>query len=306
MSAFKWNSKSIINLELAKQCIQHPKSFLLKVDSIEFFGQGWDNVAFLVNEKYVFRFPRTQEAELLLCDENKVLPKLYSVVPLPIPKPIYFGKPTEIYPFHFHGYKMLTGTPAYRVNLSDDALKECLKSLAQFLKQLHSIKAVQAQAMGAQIQMHDKTKVQLVIEYLQKRMEDIQQANIFEFDRAFIDDLIAQAKAVVIDHSDDCLVHGDLDYRHMLIEQNKLAGIIDWGDVGINHPVIDFAVVHGMFSKSMHEIFFQEYEIVNDDIWLYAKFLALHRAITLMLYGHDIKDMKMFNAAKKSYERLKE
>ena len=304
MSMLKWNAKSIINPELAKQCIQDSPNNLLKVDSIEFFGQGWDNVAFLVNEKYIFRFPRNQEADQLLCDENLVLPKLCSMVPLQIPKLVYFGKPMPAYPFHFHGYEMLEGVPAYRVNLFDDELKSCLKSLAQFLKKLHSIKSVQASAMGAQIQMYDKTKVQLVVESLQKRIEAILQKNIFVFNGAFIDQVIAQAQTVIIDHGDDCLVHGDLDYRHMLLQGSKLTGIIDWGDVGINHPVIDFVVIHGMFPRSMHEIFFETYGSVSEDIWSYARFLALHRAITLMMYGHDIKDTKMFDAAKQSYERL--
>jgi len=306
MSVFKWNLESIINPELAKKCIEYPENYLLKVDTIKFLGQGWDNVAFLVNEKYVFRFPRKQEAEQLLLDENSVLPKLHSMVPLPIPKPIYFGKPTEMYPFHFHAYAMLAGTPAYKVDLPDDQLRECLKSIALFLKQLHTIKSVKAQAMGAQIQLYDKTNTQVVVESVQKRMKMMQQTNIFDFDEKFIDQMIERVQKVFIDHRDDGLVHGDLDYRHMLLQDNKLSGIIDWGDVGINHPVIDFAVVHIMFPKSMHSIFFEIYGVISEDVWVYAKFIALQRAITLMLYGHDIKDMKMFEVAKKSYERLKD
>lgn len=306
MPAFIWNVESIINPELAKRCIEHPENYLLKVDFIEFLGQGWDNVAFLVNKKYVFRFPRKQEAEQLLCDENKVLPKLHEMLSLQIPKPIYFGKPNELYPFHFHGYQILIGTPAYQADLSDDELRMCLQNVAQFLKQLHSIKAVRAQAMGAQLQMYDRTNVNIVIESLQKRMGIIQEKNIYALDHVFIDTLIAQAQVVIINRDNDCLAHGDLDYRHMLLQDNKLTGIIDWGDVGISHPVVDLGVIHGMFPKSMHANFFTMYGAVEKDIWVYAKFLALHRAITLMLYGFDIKDAKMFAAAVQSYERLKD
>ena len=59
-----------------------------------------------------------------------------------------------------------------------------------------------------------------------------------------------------------------------------------------------------MFPKVMHEIFFKHYGKISDDIWLYGKFVALNRAITFMWYEDDIKDTKMFDAAKKSYERL--
>ncbi len=303
MSKFTWTSKSIINPELAQQCIQNSDNYVLKVDSIKFLGQGMDNVAFLVNQKYVFRSPRTKEAEQLLCNENLVLPKLESMLSLQIPKPVYFGKPSTLYPFHFHGYQMLEGTPAYQVNLSDDELKVCLKSLAQFLKNLHAINDVQAQEMGAQVQLYDKTQVQMTIESMQRRMQKIQERNIYSLDHAWIAQIIDQAKTIIINHDNDCLVHGDLDYRHILLQDNKLTGIIDWGDIGINHPVIDFMTINIMFPKAMHANFFETYGVVSDEIWFYAKFLALHRAITLMLYGYD--DKEIFDVAVQSYERLK-
>ncbi len=114
----------------------------------------------------------------------------------------------------------------------------------------------------------------MTIESMQKRMKAIEQKNIFKFDHAYIDQIIDQAKTIIINHDNDCLVHGDLDYRHMLLQNNKLTGIIDWGDVGINHPVIDFMAIHIMFPKAMHTIFFETYGVVSDEIWFYAKFLA--------------------------------
>jgi hypothetical protein len=40
------------------------------------FAVGWDNTAFLVNDEYVFRFPRRQLGADCLATENDVLPQI--------------------------------------------------------------------------------------------------------------------------------------------------------------------------------------------------------------------------------------
>lgn len=294
----------VISSAFAKQCIYDNN--LLRVDSIKLFGQGFDNYAFLVNEKYIFRFPKRDEASQLLLNENNILPHLDKIVSLQVPNLVFRGNPTKNYPYFFHGYEILEGLSAYQVALSDDALKECLQSLAHFLVKLHSVKAVQAQGFGAEVQMYDKTTVCRVIESLKHRVMVLQNKKVVELDNHFIKNQTKLFKNTVIPHDNDCLVHGDLDFRHLLLQDKKLVGVIDWGDVGVNHPVVDYVIVHQMFPASMHEMFFNIYGPVDQEIWLYARFLALHRSITLMLLGCDIDDQALLNAAKKSYARLRD
>lgn len=294
----------LVTPEIAKQCI-HDNN-LLFVDSIELFGQGFDNFAFLVNKKYIFRFPKTDEADQLLSDENLVLPNLQRELSLEIPNILFRGNPTNSYPYHFHGYEMVKGLSAYQIDFSDDELKKCLQVLAHFLVKLHSVKAVQAKIFGVKNQLYDRTTVQRVIESLQKRMKLVRKKNIMQLDEIFIKNQIMQSRKVFFSHEYDCLVHGDLDFRHLLIMDKKLTGVIDWSDVGIGHPVVDFVVIHQMFPLSMHEMFFEIYGIVEKEIWLYARFLALHRSLTLMLCGYDMQDVQLLESAKKSYHRLRD
>lgn len=291
-----------VDSEFARQCIQDNN--LLRVDTIRLFGQGFDNFAFLVNEKYIFRFPKTDEANQLLNDENRVLPYLKDLISLQIPYILFQGSPTENYPYRFHGYEMVQGKSAYQVALSEKELKDSLPTLAHFLVKLHGIKASHAQMLGAQHQLYDEITIQRVIESLRKRVRCIQKKRIVQLDDRFILRSIEQSKNIRISHDKDCLVHGDLDIRHLLFQNKKLIGVIDWGDIGINHPVVDYAVVHLMFPKSMHHIFLEIYGFIEPDIWVYARFLALHRSITLILHGHDIQDLQLLEAAKKSYTQL--
>ncbi len=60
---------------------------------IERFGAGMDNIAFLVDRKYVFRFPRRSIIVPLLETETAVLPLIAPHVPIPVPVPRFKGVP---------------------------------------------------------------------------------------------------------------------------------------------------------------------------------------------------------------------
>ena len=88
--------------------------------TIEHFGSGWDNTAYLVDGDLVFRFPRRSIAVPLIATEARVLPKLAPRLPLPIPCPEWLGAATERFPWPFGGYRRLPGRPMIEVELSPE------------------------------------------------------------------------------------------------------------------------------------------------------------------------------------------
>ena len=64
---------------------------------VEPFGVGWDNTAYLVNEQFVFRFPHRRVAAGFIENEIAVLPHIAPVLPLPVPDPIFAGRPTSTF-----------------------------------------------------------------------------------------------------------------------------------------------------------------------------------------------------------------
>ncbi len=277
----------------------------LSINSIVFLDQGQDNIVFLVNNNLIFRFAKHEEADFWLQHENRFLPVLHKKLNIEIPCPIYFGKPTTWNQFHFHGYKKLDGNPLYKIYLPDGAMQRCVIALAQSLQRLHSIKKLEALTMGALTQAYDKTKFDIVWPILQQRIDQLKKQNILDLDDDFIATLANKAAGIFFDENLSCLVHGDLDMRHLLIQDQELTGIIDWGDAGINHPVIDLMIVYNIIPERLHDLFFQYYGHVSDETKTYAQFLTLHRMITLMNNAYELGDIAMFEMAKRSYQRLK-
>ncbi|MCX5923914.1 MAG: phosphotransferase [Candidatus Dependentiae bacterium] len=299
----QWKLDKDITVEIASQVLEEQ---LFTVEDIKILGQGFDNVALLVNHNLVFRFPRHSNADIYqLKNENPILQKLQSVISLKIPNPIYIGRPTSYYPYHFQGYEKIEGVAVYQVDLTEQELLSCLKNLALFLKQVHSITALQAQNWGLERSGYDHTCIETMLEALQPRIDSIIAQNIFELDLSFIATEIEIAKTIKIPDDADCLIHGDLHFKHIIMKDKKLIGIIDWGDVDINHPVVDFAIIHELFPVSMHNVFFELYCNIDLKIWQYARFLALKSIITSILCGYDTKDQQLFDAAVQAYKRLK-
>ena len=106
-----WSAEFKLEANLAKLLIESQFPQLSPV-SLEFIGEGWDNVAYRVNQDYLFRFPRRQMGADLVDVEWHLLHELAQGLPIAIPKPLFYGKPDVQFKWPFLGYNFLDGKSA--------------------------------------------------------------------------------------------------------------------------------------------------------------------------------------------------
>ncbi len=171
-----------------------------------------------------------------------------------------------------------------------------LQPLALFLKKLHSIDEEQALAMGAKLQpgktvatFQDRVKQLILLGYQIDEKQVQQEINV--------------AQEIKLSNL-KCLVHSDLYCKHLIFNEGQLTGIIDWGDLGINNPAMDLAIIWTFYPKEYHPLFFEVYGPVEPNSWHYARFLGLYIAITLVLYGKDIGNTQLLLEAMESVQRI--
>ncbi len=287
MNKKEWQADIEITEALVKTCLVEQFPELSPINTIQLIGEGWDNRVFLINDQMIFRFPRRKVAVELLEHENRVLNHFPLLTDISIPRPRYIGQPTADYPYPFQGYSIIPGTAAYRAQLTDAERKASLPTLAHFLKQLHRIDEKQARALGVGPQFFDHMLIDKTIETLRGRVEKIvtHKMNKREFEKE-----VAAIETIDLSAQDRCLIHGDLDCRHLIFHNQKLKGIIDWGDMGINNKAEDLSIIWVFYPVDYHANFFKIYGDVDESTWRYARFLALYSAFTLMLYAADIGD----------------
>lgn len=252
-------------------------------------GVGWDNVAFLTNERVVFRFPRRQIAAGLLEREARILPLLASHLPAPIPAPQYVGTPTPTYPFVFAGYPLLPGRTADERPPTLAGRAALAGELAAFLRTLHTVPldaATRAWAPGDEITRAD----------MQRRAPQLI-ARLTANAAGLAADRIARLCATVTELATTpaapatCWVHGDLYARHLLLDgADHLAGVIDWGDIHLGDPALDLSIAWTFLPRPARALFRARYGLADDAAWRRARFRAIHYGATLSEYGASVGD----------------
>jgi aminoglycoside phosphotransferase (APT) family kinase protein len=261
----QWRAEIDVDEDLARELIEGPWP-QFRGTVIRRFGQGWDNSAYLVDERIIFRFPRRSIAVPLIAHELAMLPKIAPHVPFAIPNPSYAGVPGASYPWPFEGYDFVPGETACTRELSDGERLQLATDLGQFLRALHDIDVEPLDGLR-----HDS------FGKMRPELLGIQEPPL---------------------QAQDCVVHGDLYARHLLLDDgNRLCGVIDWGDLHRGPAAVDLSAVHMMIPPRHREAFFAAYGEVDEQSWHFARYRARHHASYVLEYAASVGDADLKRAA---------
>ncbi len=275
----------------------------LEAQSIQLLGMGWDNTAFLVNQDYVFRFPRRQVAVSLLEIEFCVLPKIAPHLPLSIPIPQWKGSPTNSYPWPFTGYRKLAGITACHADLSDADRMKLAQPLAHFLALLHAIPLSKVQSCQLPGDLLDRLKVARLIPEIKKNLKTLASLQLLHSIQQY-DSLLENTQDVDLQEQ-RVLVHGDFYIRHVLVNSShELAGVIDWGDVHLGNRAVDLSIAHSFLPMQAHDSFRHIYGTISEATWQLARLRALYHSSILGVYGYHSKDSTLLREGLGSLKRI--
>src|SRR3954471_20535532 len=107
-SVREWTAEITVGEELARRLIadQFPQ---VSVEPLVLLGEGWDNTVWLAGGQWVFRFPRRAVAIAGFERELATLPALAPRLPLPIPDPVWRGRPTDEFRWPWFGARQVPG-----------------------------------------------------------------------------------------------------------------------------------------------------------------------------------------------------
>lgn len=273
--------------------------------SVTRLGAGMDNVAYVVANRYVFRFPRRAIVAPLMEREERILPAIAHRVPAAIPFPSFIGKPDLGYPWTFAGYERVRGTNACSVQLSTADRFALARPLGAFLRALHAIDAkigLAAGLPGDEIGRLDHGKR---LPLARDRFADLERAGILHDTRPFLSFLAAHPPGAP--RARRCIVHGDLYARHVLVDaSHRLCGIIDWGDVHLGDPALDLAIAHSMLPQAAHADFIDAYGGADEATWLLAKYRAVYHGALVAHFGMHINDAALRDAGLAGLQLIRE
>lgn len=205
-----------------------------------YLGAGMDSVVYEVNQRWVFRFPMREAVERQLFVERALLPVIAPRVRLAVPDFQFVGRPDADFAMHFVGYDKLAGAPAVEVDPSRVDFDAIAAQLGPFLSALHAVPVEDAARLGAQISR------------LEDYFEEVRESALSELapvggtlpreTARLVQRYLERLQALAVAPWPLTLTHHDLAAEHILLDASgaRVTGVIDWGDVGIVDPTVDF------------------------------------------------------------------
>ena len=273
-----WSAEVAVDEGLARRLLgQFPE---LSLESLHPLAEGWDNAVWVVDDRFAFRFPRRQVAIPGVELELGLLPKLAPLLPLPIPDPIFHGRPAEGYPWPFFGSELLPGRETCEAELDDEARLEIALQLASFLRALHDLDPDERLPADANFRADMTRRVPMAREQL----GELDSLGVW---RAAPDvERILETAERLPPAELPAVVHGDLHFRHVLVQARRVTGVIDWGDLCRSDPAIDLQLLWSFLPPAARPAFLDAYGPVSEEQLLRARVLALSLCSALALYAH--------------------
>jgi aminoglycoside phosphotransferase (APT) family kinase protein len=186
---------------------------------------GYDFEVAIVDDEWVFRFPRRSGVEDALRLEIVLLPLLAPALPVDVPSFEHVSRDPL-----FVAYRLIRGEPL----VDEDG-----EGVRAFLDALHALDPATLPAEPS--------------DWVEAYREQCA-----EFERLVLplieQDLRAQAKRLFADAETlggftPALVHADLGPEHLIVRDGRLAGVIDWGDARLGDPALDYSwLLNGPFA----------------------------------------------------------
>jgi aminoglycoside phosphotransferase (APT) family kinase protein len=270
-------------------------------------GEGCDSVAFEVNGQWVFRFPKRDDVAEQLLIEHRVLSVLAGRVTLPIPAFAFVGQPSAEFQQHFVGYPMLPGIPAIRLDMRKTPFDAWAPVLGRFLSSLHAFPVNDAVALGVK----EQSLASLIEEVRADALGDLERARDVAPDapiEAWRDYLTSAETVTQSRSSGSVVVHNDLAAEHVLCDPTSAAitGIIDWSDMAVSDPVVDFAGLLHWGGESFVRAVLSTYGApATDEMLRTARFLAACRGASDVAFGLDMGRMEYVEAGLRALKRFR-
>ena len=270
-----------ISAELVRGLLADQQPDLAELSLVE-FASGWDNVLFRLGEDWIVRLPRRAVAAQLVLHEQRWLPSLAERLPLPVAAPVRFGAPGRGYPWSWSLCPWFEGEIAVRASFDSERVA---REMGHFLCTLHH--PAPADAPDNEV----------------RGVPLVDRANAFEsritalaevLDTPTLDTLRAHwanALAAPVYDGPPLWLHGDTHPANILIRNERIAAILDFGDITSGDPASDLATAWMLLPPESRPTFRAAAGGPDDATWIRARGWATHYATTFLATSADSPDM---------------
>jgi len=210
--------------------------------------EGTDHVLFRIGDDFVARLPKIAWALDQADSDARWLPRLAPHLPVRIPVPLHVGEPGHGYPWRWTVVAWIAGATPPRLGVDDVSLA---RELAAFVRALHAVDPAggpvkppgsRGSALG-----HADDGVRQALLRLAEHDDG--------FDLSAAESAWEACLAAPEWDRDPVWLHGDLQPGNLILNGARLAGVIDFGALGVGDPAPDLAPALWTFTGAARETY---------------------------------------------------
>ncbi len=274
-----------ITESLARKLIeeQFPAWAHLPIKAVKYGGV--DNRTFHLGDEMSIRLPSAEGYVRQVPKEHQWLPLLAPRLPLPISQPLALGAPSKDYPWNWSVYKWQEGISANSIDLDEESLEIIAQQLAHFLTEFHKFDPAGAPTPG----LHNWWRAAHTSVYNADTRALITKLSSL-IDAESATSLWERAISTRWE-KESVWVHGDVASGNILVKDNKLGAVIDFGCMGIGDPACDLTIAWTFFKNKSREDFKSGVNL-DPDTWARARGWALWKALYELSEQDDKTSLK--------------
>lgn len=272
------------DIELARRLVAEQFSEWSELPVREVELSGWDNRTYRLGDELSVRLPRSRHYQEQVAKEQRWLPILAPQLPLPIPQPVAHGRPGLGYPYEWSVYRWLPGSPA-RPDLIEDPVAFA-RAVGEFLVALRGCDATGGPLPG----QHNWWRGAPFEVYAEEALTALRELS----DLGELSPAETAAASTVLEDADasswpgpPVWLHGDVAYGNLLVDEGRLAAVIDFGCSGVGDPACDLVLVWTLLPPSARSTYADALEL-DHGTWTRGRGWCLWKALITVVGSRDI------------------
>ncbi|AUY52351.1 aminoglycoside phosphotransferase family protein [Streptomyces sp. CB01881] len=234
-------------------------------------SSGTDNAMFRLGPELAVRLPRVSWAADSVAREQQWLPRLAPHLPQPIPEPIAHGRPSSGYPWEWSVLRWRGG--ANPVVGSVTAPLRLAQDLAAFVSALRAADPAGAPSSSRGVPLATRdAATRAAIGRLTGTIDTRAATTLWD-----------KALQLPEPTARPAWMHGDLSPGNVLLADQHLVSVIDFGLMGVGDPTVDLIVAWNLLPASGRPVF-RSALAVDDATWERGRAWALSIALIQLPY----------------------
>jgi aminoglycoside phosphotransferase (APT) family kinase protein len=251
---------------------QFPEWAALPIERVA--SSGTDNALYRLGTDMVVRLPRIHWAAGGVEKDFEWLPKLAPYLPVTIPTPLTKGEPAEGYAWSWGVYSWLGGRNPC-VDAPGDA-GSLMREVVAFVEALQRV-----DLHGGPPARRGRPLAEVQDEWAWEALRQLRELDLIDVGAA--EAAWRDARRVRPWSGPAVWIHGDLLAGNLLVQDGRLTGVIDWGEVGIGDPACDLMVAWAVLPRELRPAF-REALGADDATWARGRGWALSVALIQLPY----------------------